>query len=192
MSIEKINVKTWAIIAFIVVFAALRGLSPESFGEWANFTPVGAIALFAGVYLKNKWKAFLIPLSVLLISDLVLNYAYFGEFTLYYEGMVWVYISFALIVLLSKRIKVVKPFPILLSAFGAVLIHWIVADIGVWINNPVYEQNLSGFLHCLVLAIPFEKNFLGGTLLYSAVMFGGFELLRSYVPKVSISVARDV
>lgn len=187
MSIEKINIRTWAIVAVILVFAALRGLSPESFGNWANFTPVGAIALFGGVYLKNKWKAFLIPLAVLLASDMILNYAYFGEFTLYYEGIFWVYLSFALIVLLGKAVKTVKPLPILLSAFAAVLIHWIVADIGVWLHNPVYEQNLSGFIHCLVLAIPFEKNFLGGTLLYSAVMFGGFELLKSYIPKIAIA-----
>lgn len=187
MSIEKFNIRTWAVLAIIIAFAALRGLSPESFGNWANFTPVGAIALFGGVYLKNKWQAFLIPLAVLLASDLFLNYAYFGKFTLYYEGIAWVYLSFALIVLLGKTVKTVKPTSIFLSALGAVLIHWIVADIGVWLNNPAYEQNLSGFLHCLILAIPFEKNFLGGTLLYSAVMFGGFELLKSYIPRIAIA-----
>src|SRR5690606_3387515 len=187
MSIEKFNIRTWAVVAVIILFAALRGLSPESFGAWANFTPVGAIALFGGVYLKNKWQAFLIPLAVLLASDLILNYACFGKLTLYYEGMIWVYLSFALIVLLGKAIQTVKPISILLSAFGADLIHWVVADIGVWLNNPAYEQQLSGFMHCLALAIPFEKSFLGGTLLYSAVMFGGFELLRSYIPKLAIA-----
>lgn len=187
MSIEKFNIQTWAVVALIIVFAAFRGLSPESFGAWANFTPVGAIALFGGVYLKNKWQAFLIPLVVLLASDLVLNYVYFGKFTLYYEGVLWVYLAFALIVLLGKAMKTVKPLSILLSAFGAVLIHWIVTDFGVWLNNPAFEQNLSGFIHCLVLAIPFEKNFLGGTLLYSAVMFGGFELLKSYFPKLAVA-----
>lgn len=186
MSIEKINIRTWIVVAIIIAFAALRGLlSSENFGAWANFTPVGAIALFGGVYLKNKWQAFLIPLAVLFASDLALNYLYFGKLTLYYEGVLWVYLSFALIVLLGKLVKTVRPLPIFISAFGAVLIHWIVADIGVWLNNPAFEQNLSGYFHCLVLAIPFEKNFLGGTLLYSAVMFGGFEMLKAYIPRLA-------
>jgi hypothetical protein len=186
MSLDKINIRTWVILFVIIGFAALRGLSPERFGEWANFTPVGAIALFGGVYFKKNWQAFCLPLLILLISDAFINYGYFGKFTLIYEGIFWVYLSFALIVLLSRFIKNVKPASIFLSAIAAVLIHWIVADIGVWLNNPAFAQTPAGFIQCLTLAIPFEKNFLAGTLLYSAVMFGGFEILKSYVPKLSL------
>lgn len=184
MSTEKFNIRTWVILLIIIGFAALRGLSPDRFGDLANFTPVGAIALFGGVYFKNHWQAFLLPLLVLLVSDAVINYGYFGEFTLLYEGVSWVYLSFALIVLLGRTIKNVKPGSVLLGALGSVLIHWIVTDFGVWLNNPAFEQNIAGFLNCLVLAIPFEKNFLAGTLLYSALMFGGFELVKSYIPKL--------
>src|SRR5690606_5646329 len=186
MSLDKINIRTWVILFVIIGFAALRGLSPERFGEWANFTPVGAIALFGGVYFKNNWQAFLLPLLILAVSDIFVNYGYFGEFTLLYDGIFWVYLSFALIVLLGRAVKNVKPGSILLSALASVLIHWIVADIGVWLNNPAFAQTPAGFIQCLTLAIPFEKNFLAGTLLYSAAMFGGFEVLKSYIPKLSL------
>lgn len=186
MSLEKINIRTWIILLIIIGFAALRGLSPDRFGDLANFTPVGAIALFGGAYIKNKYQAFLLPLLILLVSDAFINYGYFGEFTLLYEGVFWVYLSFALIVLLGRTIQHVRPTSILLSALGTVLIHWIVTDIGVWLNNPVFAQSPAGFLECLIMAIPFEKNFLAGTLLYSAAMFGGFELLKSYFPKLSL------
>jgi len=185
MSIEKINIRTWVVLFIIIGFAALRGLSPERFGDWANFTPVGAMALFGGVYFKNKIQALFVPLLILFVSDIFINYGYFGEITFFYEGFFWVYLSFALIVLLGRSIKNVKPGNIFLAALGSVLIHWIVTDFGVWLNNPAFAQTPAGFFNCLVLAIPFEKNFLAGTLLYSAVMFGGFELLKSYIPKLT-------
>jgi len=185
MSIKKINLRNWVILFIIIVFAALRGLSPERFGEWANFTPVGAIALFGGIYFKNNWQAFLFPLLILLVSDVFINYGYFGKFTLLYDGIFWVYLSFGLIVLLGKAVKTIKPAHVFLAAIGTVLIHWIVADFGVWLNNPAFAQTPAGFMECLILAIPFEKNFLAGTLLYSAVMIGGFEFLKSYIPKLN-------
>jgi len=189
MSLEKINIRTWIILLIIICFAALRGLSPDRFGELANFTPVGAIALFGGAYIRNKYQAFLLPLLILLASDVFINYGYFGEFTIFYDGIFWVYLSFFLIVLLGRAIQHVKPTSVLLSALATVLIHWIVADIGVWLNNPAYAQTPAGFIECLVMAIPFEKNFFAGTLLYSAVMFGGFELLKIYFPKLSLARA---
>jgi len=183
--LDKINIRTWVIVLIIIAFAALRGLSPSNLGEWANFTPVGAIALFGGIYFKNRIQAYFFPLLVLLVSDIFINYGYFGKITLFYEGIFWVYLSFALIVLVGQTIKNVRPLNVLLSALVTVLIHWIVTDFGVWLNNPAFEQTPAGFLHCLVLAIPFEKNFLAGTLLYTTVMVGGFELLKAYLPKLT-------
>jgi len=183
MSLEKINIRNWVVVLFILVFTIFRTFSPEKFGAWANFTPVGAIALFGGTYLKNKWKAFLIPLSILFIADIFINYSYFGEFVFLYEGIVWVYLSFALIVAIGLLIKNVTALAVFISALLSVFIHWVVADIGVWYNNPIFDRNLSGFIECLIVAIPFEKNFLFGTFLYSAVMFGGFEYVKSKMLK---------
>ena len=186
MSLEKINIRTWVVLLIMVAFAAMRSMSQDLFGDLANFTSVGAIALFGGVYFKNKWQAAFLPLMILVVSDLFINYAYFGRLTLWYDGVAWVYLSFLLIALVGQLVKVVKPGSILLSAFAAVLIHWIVADIGVWLNNPAFAQTPVGFLQCLVAAIPFEKNFLAGTMLYSVVMFGGFEMLKRAYHKLSL------
>jgi hypothetical protein len=187
MSLEKINIRTWVVLLIMLAFAAMRSMSPDLFGSLANFTPVGAVALFGGVYFKNKWQGVFLPILVLLVSDLFINFAYFGYMTLWYSGVVWVYLSFLLIALVGRLVKEVKPGSILTSAFAAVLIHWIVTDFGVWLNNPAFAQTPAGFLQCLVAAIPFEKNFLAGTLLYSAVMFGGFEALKRAFPKLSLA-----
>ena len=186
MSLEKINIRTWVVLLIMVAFAAMRSMSQDLFGDLANFTSVGAIALFGGVYFKNRWQAVFLPLLILVLSDLFINYAYFGYFTLWYSGVVWVYLSFLLIAMVGRLVKDVKPGSILLSAFAAVLIHWIVADIGVWLANPEYAKTPAGFMLCLIKAIPFEKNFLYGTMAYSAVLFGGFEALKRVFPKLSL------
>ena len=46
-----------------------------------NFTPIGAMALFGGAYLNNKYHAFLIPIASLWISDLVLNNFIYNFYT---------------------------------------------------------------------------------------------------------------
>lgn len=187
MSLEKINIRTWLIVLIISVFSIFRVLSPEKFGLLANFTPVGAIALFGGVYFKKKWQALTIPLLILFASDIFINYSYFNKFVLFYEGAFWVYLSFLLIVLLGTVNKKVKMSSLILSSFLAVVIHWLVSDFGVWLGNPAFAQTPKGFIECLVLAIPFMKNFLIGTLLYSTVLFGGFEFIRNKFPNLALA-----
>lgn len=179
MSVNKIQTRTMVLILFILAVGLFRSLSTGA-GAWANFTPVGAMALFGGVYFKDKWKAYLVPLAILLISDMAINYLSFGS--LFYPGMVYVYIAFALMVTLGSFIKKVSVRGVFFGSLAVVLIHWIVTDIGVWLSGTLFPMTAAGFLECLVAAIPFETNFLIGTLLYSAVMFGGYELLGSRFP----------
>jgi len=41
----------------------------------------------------------------------------------------------------------------------------------------------------LITAIPFELRFLGGTILYSAMMFGTFEWMQKKYPQLAIQGA---
>ena len=49
----------------LIVFGILLRFVPHA----VNFTPVGAIALFAGVYL-NKKQALVVPLLIMIVSDI--------------------------------------------------------------------------------------------------------------------------
>ena len=51
----------------------------------------------------------------------------------------------------------------------------------------MYTKNVAGFWGCLAAAVPFERDFLGGTLLYSAIMFGSFEWMKSKYPVLRIA-----
>ena len=68
---------TWILIGIMALFAAMRwpGLWPD---EFKNFSPVYAIFFCAGVYFKGT-RAWLLPVTLMFISDLTINYLYYGQ-----------------------------------------------------------------------------------------------------------------
>ncbi len=88
---------------------------------------------------------------------------------------------------LLKNVTVVN---LLASTLTIVLIHWIVSDFGVWFKNPSYSQDLAGFWLCLERAIPFEIRFLEGTVIYGALLFGAFEILKSKYPVLKLQTQK--
>lgn len=165
------------LLGFIIIVSVLRvWLATEPSFFWANFTPVGAMALFGGAYF-TRTKAFAFPLLALIIGDVFIYLlANDGAYPFFYEGMIWTYIAFALMVVIGQwflQKKSVGNF--LFSAFAVVFVHWIVTDLGVWLSGTMYPMTLAGFAQCLINALPFEDNLLFGTLLYGTIMFGAFE-----------------
>ncbi|MBI4343638.1 MAG: hypothetical protein HY601_02355, partial [Candidatus Omnitrophica bacterium] len=60
--------KSWLVIGLLLLGVVAR-LVPHP----PNATPVMAIALFGGTYLSKRW-ALLLPLAILVLSDLVLGW----------------------------------------------------------------------------------------------------------------------
>jgi hypothetical protein len=186
MSKEKFNPRSIVLLLFMIAVAILRVLfNPKwGFAFLSNFTPVGAMALFGGAYFSTSKKAYLFPLLTLWISDILLSrFVYGHEWRLFYSGFYWIYGAFALMVIAGKLLlKNVTGKNILLSAFMVTFIHWIIADLGVCSGSSIYPKTIGGWWACLEAAIPFERNFLYGVLLYGAIMFGAFEWMKSKYP----------
>lgn len=183
MSLPKFNPRNTTLFLFIALSGALRVLFNFSsdLSPLTNFTPLGAMALFGGAYFSQRGKAVGFPLLTLLVSDIVLQQTVFIQYSsgLLYSGWYWVYGAFALMAITGRLlIKKVNAGSVLLSAVVCTLIHWIVTDFGVWLGSSLYPQTAAGFGACLVAAIPFELNFIAGTLVYSGIMFGAFEWLQ--------------
>ncbi len=179
MSLKNFNIRNWVIFFIIVAAASFRFVHLNEQLNWANFTPVGAIALFGGTYFKERWKAYLLPLLVLFVSDIFINHSYTGEWTLFYGGVQWVYLSFAIMVLIGSLIKKVNVVTVFLGSIAGVFIHWIITDIEPWLTGTMYNKDITGYYQSLVAAIPFERNLLLGNLIFGAVLYGGFELAKS-------------
>jgi len=173
---QKINIRNSVLVLMIIIATSVRMLNPGNIVTWANFTPVGAVALFGGAYFSDKWKAYLVPLVVLLISDLVINYTKYNKVGLF-DGAWVVYLSFAAMVFIGTLIKNVSALKVILASVAAVLLHWLLTD--MTFGSTFYGPGLTGYFQSLTAAIPFEAKMIWGTLLFSAVLFGGFELAKS-------------
>jgi hypothetical protein len=186
MSIEKFNPRTVVLIVFMLIIGATRtylSIDPNMFGL-ANFSALGAMALFGGVYFNKHWKALFFPLGSLFISDVIVQSTvhYKPGDGILYGGWYYVYGAFILMVAVGRFIKNESVKNILLGSVIVVVIHWLVTDIGVWYQNKIYSQDFAGYWQCLVMAIPFELRFLMGTLIYSGLFFGAFEWLQYKYP----------
>ena len=164
-----------ALLLAIVGAAALR-LVPHP----PNFSPIDAVAVFSGAYVGRKWLAFAAPLGALLLSDLLLGF---------YSGMLFQYVSVALIVVLGivalQRVTVLRLGG---AAIASSVLFFAVTNFGVWLVSGMYAPTLSGLTACYIAAIPFFQNTVAGDLFYAALLFGGFALAEHFVPRLRAGV----
>ena len=182
MSLDKFNIRNGVLILMIVLAAAMRFVHLDNQLTWANFTPVGAVALFGGAYFTDKKKAYLVPLVILFLSDLLINYLYFHKFVWFYGSAVWVYLSFAAMVYIGTKIVKISFANIILASLAAVVVHWLLTDIDPWLYGNLYDKRSIGYFQSLYAAIPFERSLLLGNLVYGFILFGGFELAKMKFP----------
>lgn len=164
------------IIAFIVL-GALSRLIPHPL----NFTPVAAMALFGGTYLLNRRHAFLVPISVMFLSDTLLELVNGSG---YHPEMIWVYGSVMLITCIGflLRNREQRQNIMVASLTGSILFFFI-TNFGTWTTG-LYGYTLEGLRNCYVAAIPFFRGTIMGDLFYNTLFFGGFALLRWAKPSL--------
>ena len=194
MSLKQINPRNAVLLLIIVVTAVLRLASFTGWGPLTVFSPIGAMALFGGAYFSGNVKPFAFPLLTLFISDVVLSFTIFSDSEyrqgLLYNGWVWTYGAFALMTIAGKLIiRKTSVKNIFIAVIVSTLIHWLVSDIGACVVEKQFTFSL--YTQRLITAIPYEWRFLGGTAIYSAILFGLFEWLQtkytSLRPAVSVS-----
>jgi hypothetical protein len=174
---NKINISYLAIIS-LILFASFSRIIPHM----PNFTPIGAMALFGGAYLKNRYHAFLIPMISLWLSDLILNnfiFSFYSEFTWFYPGFLWQYISFILIIVIGHLfLKKLNFKNIFITTISSSLLFFIITNLGVWISGSMYTLDFQGLISCYIMALPFLKGTLLGFICYSTLLFGVLEFSK--------------
>lgn len=187
----KINPRPIVLAAMILAAGIYRfAMAGGTLPPLANFTPLGAIALFGGCYYLDKWTAYFVPLLTLWLTDIFLNrFIFFHDWVFFYDGFVWVYGSFALMTLIGAQIKKVSIKSVLFAGVAGAFVHWIVSDFGVWLaggsdvtTGLPFTRDWQGYGRCLYVAIPFARNLLIGNLVFGAVLFGSFELMQRRFP----------
>ena len=174
---NKISISYLAIIS-LILFASFSRIIPHM----PNFTPVGAMALFGGAYLKNRYHAFLIPMISLWLSDLILNnfiFSFYSDFTWFYPGFLWQYTSFILIIVIGYLfLKKLNFKNVFITTIFSSLLFFIITNFGVWISGSMYTLDFQGLISCYIMALPFFKGTLLGFICYSTLLFGVLEFSK--------------
>src|SRR5688500_2658795 len=95
--LTKINIILLGFIAFLILLVLLR-----LYKGVYNFSPLPAAALFAMAFFTNKKLAFILPVTALLITDLIIEISGGQGF---YEDMIFVYGALILISFLGLFLR---------------------------------------------------------------------------------------
>ncbi len=167
----SLDIKVAVITSFILIAAVFRFL-PHA----PNFTPLMAIALFSGVMFDNKKLAFLVPFSAMLVSDIFLGF---------HSAMPAVYLSFGIMVYFGILISTKKSIlQITLTSLSGAVVFFILTNFAVWLTFNIYTKDIAGLMLCYEAAIPFFRNTLISTMVFSYVLFGAYALTERFVPKL--------
>ncbi len=173
--------RTGVLVALIAFAVGVRLVIHFVPALWAyNATPVEAVALFGGAYFNDRRLAFIVPLAAMLLADLII-------------GLHWmipvVYTCIALSVALGLGLRNrVGALRVVTFGIAGSLLFFVVVSFAEWVVGDT-EYCRAGIVPCYVAALPFLKNAILGTLVWSTILFGGFELMRRRWPSLYAAAA---
>lgn len=159
--------------AFILI---TLGIAARFLPHPANFAPIGAIAIFSGLYLPKKW-ALILPLAAMFLSDLFIGFYNLPIMFSVYAGFIIMGII-GLAVRKNKKLSTVLGGTILGS-----LMFYLITNGAVWAFSSLYPHTAVGLLKSYYMAIPFFRNSLLGDLFYTGVLAGAYEVSLALLSK---------
>ena len=168
---KKILTPRLIFIVSAIVIAAIYRLIPHI----PNFTPIAAMALFGGASIQRKALAFIIPMTAMFCSDLLIGF---------HSTILAVYLCFAISVgigmLISKKMNAVS---IITASVASSIIFFVITNAAVWFTGMVgYPMNFAGLVSCYAAALPFFRTEIMGTLVFNTVFFGSLLLAAKRFP----------
>jgi uncharacterized protein DUF6580 len=160
---------------FVLLAFAVRLAIPYLHAYPFHFTPVAASLLFFGAY--GSRRQLWIPVGLLAVSDVILS-----KFVYHYpvdasQIVSWAW--YAAIILLGTRLRNhEKPLWIGLAALASPISFFLISNFAAWAAFPMYPKTFAGLMSSYSLGVPFFRNDLIGTMLFTAVFFAIPALLR--------------
>ncbi len=157
----------------VLVFALLVAIGVS--GRWGqpqwNFTPTAAAAIFAGFYFSRVAIASLVPIAILVISDLLLP-AHNSV-----AVMIVTYAAMTAPVWFGRMLRDENrgsgtAWKLALCGLVPATVFFIVSNFAVWAFQSDYEKSLAGLAECYWAAMPFYRWMLAGDIFYVAVFTG--------------------
>jgi hypothetical protein len=164
------------VISILVTFAVASRLLPHAPG----FVAVTGASMFAGWYLRRGSLAYLIPLVVLSLSDLMLGF---------YQPllMLAVYLVAVAPVVAGRLLRGnATPLRLAASALCCSVLSLLTINFFVWLTSAWYAKTATGLVQCYLAALPFFKYRMAGDVCSIAVCFGVYAIVAHCWPSVAI------
>ncbi len=134
------------------IYLNLNGMTQQLF-MMDLFFIVAIVTILSALFLKSYY-VFIVPVSVLLITDLIIGNNFIFLFT--WSGFIIIGLVFYL--LKAKNKFTIKKTPLLFgTSIGSILLYDIWTNFGTWLGGSAwgYTYSLEGLSLCYTVAIPF-------------------------------------
>lgn len=181
----KIDRQTLVSFILLIVIAALYRAMP---GRVWGFAPHLAMAVFGGSVIRNRALALVFPMLSLFLSDLVYHVLFLMNITPiegFYSGQLTNYLLIASLAVIGFKIREFNPAQILAGSVAAPVVYFLASNFLVWAGGGglMRPKTFSGLMQTYIDGLPFFQTSLYGTMFFSALLFGGYYLLKRYVVK---------
>ncbi|TGL62799.1 DUF6580 family putative transport protein [Leptospira sarikeiensis] len=166
--LNLISFQNWEPIHWTgVVVSALSRVLPHP----PNFTPVGAMSLYAGARVQG-WNSYLVPILSLFMSDFALSKIH--GYDLFHDTLPIIYGSFLFNVFLGKKFLAESSSFLKTGILAAIAStqFYLVSNFGVWAISDMYPKSWEGLIACYIAALPFFQMTFLSDLIYSGILFG--------------------
>lgn len=157
----------------------------------SGFSGVIAVALFAGLKIKDKSLSFLLPLATLFISDLIIQLLYVAHlfpFAGFYTDQLFNYGLFFLVTLIGMGLSKLKNAGIVAGIVIGPLAFFLISNYIVWAMNVgvAYSRDFAGLMESYGMGLPFYRN----SLLSTAIFLPSFIMLYNFIVKQKYVAAK--
>src|SRR3989338_1025844 len=159
-------------IVFAIIFSVLS-IGARLMDHTPNFVPIGALAIWAGMYLPKR-VGIILPLAVMFISDSIIGFYD-------WRVMLSVYGSFVLMVAIGRFLRSHKGPAIVMSSLLGSVFFYFTTNFAVWASGTMYTHDWAGLMNCFYMALPFFRNTLYSDLIYGVAFVGLYESAYYYV-----------
>jgi len=179
---------------YLVILAALiaLGVAGRLLPHPPNFTPMAAIALFAGFIFVKRYMSIVAVVATMLLTD-YFAFGYLSPDWFASKSMMVVYMALLFPIVfrcfLQKKLGVMR---IAGAALASSTVFFIATNFAVWAFSPMYEKTFAGLALCYTMAIPFFQNTIAGDMMWSGIVFGVYFALRHFSKLRVLTEKNDV
>lgn len=175
----KFNKTQVLLVIGMIVIAAIYRVFDRPMG----FAPHIAIALFGGMFFKNRLVGVFAPLASLLISDALYQILYFAgktEISGFYSGQFINYVFIGSITFIGMMFKQKNWKNYLTAGVAGPTVYFLLSNFHVWLSGGgfVFPKTFQGLMSNYIVALPFYYNSVLATFVFGTVLLGVYYMVK--------------